>query len=127
MLLSKPLKWWICSSPAKIQHETNRADDKPVSRLYPSLPGEPSGVTLAEKINDTKPSNDQGQPTRVSSYKKTLNILLGYPDQSTFRSLEIHFKWRYKICICSVILADLESFRSYKDFSIIFPKILDAI
>ena len=59
--------------------------------------------------------------------KKTLNILLGYPDQSIFRSLEMHSKWRYKICICSVILADLESFRSYKDISIIFPKILDAI
>ena len=59
--------------------------------------------------------------------KKTLNIILGYPDQSTFRSLEIHSKWRYKICICSVILADLESFRSYKDISIIFPKILDSI
>ena len=41
------------SSPAKIQHETNRAvnaiHDKPTSRLYHSLPGEPSGVGLAKK------------------------------------------------------------------------------
>ena len=36
-------------------------------------------------------------------------------------------KWRYKICICSVILWELESFRNYKGFSIIFPKIFDAI
>ena len=50
--------------------------------------------------------------------------------QSTFRSLEMHTKQRYKICICSqnsVILGELESFRNYKGFSIIFPKILDAI
>ena len=31
------------------------------------------------------------------------------------------------ICICSVILGELKSFRNYKGFSIIFPKILDAI
>ena len=39
----------------------------------------------------------------------------------------MHSKQRYKICICSVILAELESFRKYKGLSIIFPKILDAI
>ena len=43
----------VSSSPAKIQHGTNRAvnpiHDKPVSRLYHSLPGEPSGVALAKK------------------------------------------------------------------------------
>ena len=32
-----------------------------------------------------------------------------------------------KICICWVILGELESFRIYKGFSNIFPKILDAI
>ena len=36
----------------------------------------------------------------------------------------MHSKRRYKICICSVILGELESFSG---FSIIFPKILDAI
>ena len=44
--------------------------------------------------------------------------------QSTFRSLEMYFKWRKKIDICSVTLGQLESFRNYKGFSIIFPKIL---
>ena len=39
----------------------------------------------------------------------------------------MHFKWRYKICICSVILFKIESFRNYKVFSIIFPKILDDV
>ena len=47
--------------------------------------------------------------------------------QSTFRSQEIHFKRRYKTCICSVVLGQLESFRNYKGLRIIFPKILDAI
>ena len=62
-----------------------------------------------------------------------------YAIQSTFRSVEMHFKGRYKIFICSV------AFRNYKGFSkrwfffkgkalgtrlgfsIIFPKILGAI
>ena len=39
----------------------------------------------------------------------------------------MHSKRRYKICIFSVIVEQLvESFRNYKGFSIIFPKILDA-
>ena len=33
--------------------------------------------------------------------------------QSTFRSLEMYSEGRYKICICSVILGQLESFRNY--------------
>ena len=57
---------------------------------------------------------------------KTLKHLSGYM-QSTFGSLEMHSKWRYKICICSVIPGELESFRNYKGFSIIFLNILDAI
>ena len=57
------------SSPAKIQHETNRAvnpiHDKPASRLYHSLPGEPSGVELAEKTrSEMNPSKSgTGSPT----------------------------------------------------------------
>ena len=39
----------------------------------------------------------------------------------------MHSKRRYKICVCSVVLGELESFRNYKGFSIIFPQILDAI
>ena len=57
---------------------------------------------------------NQGHPTTVSI-------------KSTLRSLEMHFERRYKICTCQVILRELESFRNYKGFSIIFPKILDAI
>ena len=37
--------------------------------------------------------------------------------------LETHSKRRYKICICSVILGQPQSFRNYQGFSIIFPKI----
>ena len=36
----------------------------------------------------------------------------------------MHSRQHYKIFICSVILGDLESFRNYKGFSTIFPKIL---
>ena len=39
----------------------------------------------------------------------------------------MHSKRRYKICICSVILGEKESFRNYKGLGIIFPIILDAI
>ena len=39
----------------------------------------------------------------------------------------MHSKRRHKICVCSVIRRELESFRNYKGFSIIFWKILDAI
>ena len=44
-----------------------------------------------------------------------------------FRSTEMHCKRRFKICICSAILGELESFRNYQEFRIIFPKSLDAI
>ena len=47
--------------------------------------------------------------------------------QSTLRYLEMHSKRRYKICICSVILGKLVTFRNYKGLSIILPKILDEI
>ena len=33
----------------------------------------------------------------------------------------------HKICICSVILGELESYRNYKGFSIILLKIIDAL
>ena len=52
---------------------------------------------------------------------------LFYAIQRAVRSLKMHSKRRYKTCICSVILGELESSRNYKGLSIIFPKILDAI
>ena len=39
----------------------------------------------------------------------------------------MHSKWRYKICMCSFILGELESFRNCKGFSFIIPKSVDAI
>ena len=59
----------------------------------------------------------QGQPTTVSSSRIENTF---YALQSTFRSQEMHYNRHYKICSCSVILGQLESFRSYKGFSIIF-------
>ena len=40
--------------------------------------------------------------------------------------MQIYSKQGFKICICSVILGQFESFRNYKGIPIIFPKILDA-
>ena len=45
----------------------------------------------------------------------------------TLRYLEMHSNRRYKICICSIILGERESFRNYKGLSIIFRKIFDEI
>ena len=39
----------------------------------------------------------------------------------------MHSRWRCKICFCSLILGELEAFRNYKGFCVIFPKSLDAI
>ena len=51
------------SSPDKIQHEKNPAvnpiHDKPASRIYPSLPGEPYSVAFAEKTDYTKASKSE--------------------------------------------------------------------
>ena len=41
----------------------------------------------------------------------------------TFWISKIHSKQRYKICICSVLLGELESLRNYKGFGTIFQKI----
>ena len=43
--------------------------------------------------------------------------------QNTFRSLEMHSKQRYKICICSdIVLGGTRVFRNFNGFSIIFPE-----
>ena len=47
--------------------------------------------------------------------------------QSTFKSLEMHSKRRYKSCFCLVVLGQLESFRNHLGPQHILPKILDAI
>ena len=39
----------------------------------------------------------------------------------------MHSKGGYKISICLVILGELEAFQNYKDFSFIFPNILESI
>ena len=38
---------------------------------------------------------------------KFIKTLFGVRTQSTFRFLEMHSKWPYKICICSVILGEI--------------------
>ena len=69
----------------------------------------------------------------VTSCENALFVVEVYFNTNPFdpsvldRCLEMHSKWRYKICICSVILGELKSFRNYKGFSIIFLKIFDAI
>ena len=41
----------------------------------------------------------------------TLKALVGYPAKI------MHSKWHYKICTCSVILGEFESFRNYNYFT----------
>ena len=59
------------SSPDQIQHETNPyvnpIHDKPASPLYPLLPGQPSGLALGGKTNDTKPSKSEFSHNPVKS------------------------------------------------------------
>ena len=47
--------------------------------------------------------------------------------QSTVKSLEMHSKWRYKICISSVIQRQLEHLQKIRRLSIISQKSLDVI
>ena len=42
--------------------------------------------------------------------------------QCTFKSLEMHCKRRYRSCICSVVLGELESFRNYLGPQYYFPE-----
>ena len=66
-------------------------------------------------------------PLRVHGIRDTLhNTLITHFRLSRvpFRCLEMHSKRGYKICICSLILGELESFRNYRGFSINFPKTL---
>ena len=46
-------------------------------------------------------------------------VFLGSPEYS-YGSLEMHYKRRCKIFICSVILGELEAFRNYKGLSVSF-------
>ena len=73
-----------------------------------------------ESIKTENRSNQRRVPPKF--IKNTIEAI-----QRTFRSLEMHSKRRYKICICSFVLGQLESFRNYKGLSIIFPKMLDKI
>ena len=61
------------SSPDKIQHEKNPAvnpiHDKPASRIYPLLSGEPYSVTFAEKTDYTKASKSELSYNPVKSQK----------------------------------------------------------
>ena len=81
--------------------------------FFPLTKAEPPVVFLIEKEN--KP----GHPTMVEN---TFQVI-----QTTFSCVELHPKRCYKICNCSVILGEHQSFRNYKGFSIISPKTLAAI
>ena len=64
-----------------------------------------------------------GQETGAPNDSFLLNTL-----KTLFRrAVEMHFRCRYNICICSVILGELESFQNYTGLSTFSPKILDAI
>ena len=88
---------------------------------------------LGDKMCRTQPSKIEGnkeEKLRIS-YRATQRRFppkciesTFWAIQSTFRSLEIHSKRRYKIFICS---ASLESFRNYQSFTDYFPENFTAI
>ena len=63
--------------------------------------------------------------TRSSQFFSRLPAISNPADYSTLKSLEMHSKRGYKICICSVIQGELEAFQNYKGFSFIFLKVWD--
>ena len=88
-----------------------------------------SGFPLSSKTNISKFQFDQESGRRRTTlWMCSLQIIIYiFIYLLTFWPLEMPSKQRYKIFTCSVILAELESFRNYKGFSIFSPKILQAM
>ena len=72
-----------------------------------------------KRANATGAPNDGFVQNTLKTLFRLSRVLLVF--------VEIHSNRRYNIHISSVILGQLESFRNYHGFSIIFPKILDGI
>ena len=66
-------------------------------------------VVLTLNLTCYSDGNQPGAPNE-GFLINTLKTLFTEAIQSTFRSLEMHSQWCYKICICSVILGQLKSF-----------------
>ena len=90
----------------------------------------PLNLFMVEVNFNTDPSelSVHGQKPGVPNDGFFLNTLktLFRLSRVLYRYLDMDSNWRCKICICSVILGELKSFRNYKGFSIIFTKIFDA-
>ena len=95
-----------------------------VARFYKSLPCK--GKFMHPTATPATTLQTSGVPNDGFLRLNTLKTLFRL-SRVLNRYLEMHSKRRYKICICSVILGELKSFRNYKGFSIIFPKLFDAI
>ena len=75
-------------------------------------------------IRNTKLSDIKGAPIDgflLSALKNLFRL-----PTVLFRSLEMHSKRCYKICIHSVMPGEPEAFWNYEGFGVIFPKILGA-
>ena len=97
-------------------------------------------IPAARKFPPPPPHNFSNGPslTRLRKGRRVWNISLSrgtqrrFPPkwientfslfQSTFKYLEMHSKRRYKSCICSVVLGQLESFRSTLGPQYYFPE-----
>ena len=100
---------------------------------YPNPPHKPEGIyefiTLRGESGEEPENNLSKKLWGTRGYRGTqrrfppecIEVILGYPFIDLW---EMHSKWRYKICICSVILGELEALRNYKGIRVIFPKIL---
>ena len=70
------------------------------------------------------PQKVGGSKLEVASFSIRLLALNENPaDYSALKSLAMHSKRGYKICICLVIQGELEAFQNYKGFSFIFLKV----
>ena len=87
----------------------------------------PLNVFVVEVYFNTNPFDPSVHGQNPGVPNGHWKLFLGSVWRVLDRCLEMHSKWRYKICICLVILGELKSFRNYKGFSIIFLKIFDAV
>ena len=78
-----------------------------------------TGLRMSECMVPVAPNDD--------FLLNTLKTLFRLYRVLSLRSLEMHSKRYYKICICLVILGELERFGNYKGFRIIFQKTLHTI
>ena len=122
------ISWWVSASLkarqfGRIQWDSLKKQES-VKYPYSNYPTEqPSKAEKRQRWLKYKLRSRGTQPRLPPKcIENTFSLI-----QSTFKSLEMHSKRRYKSCFCLVVLGQLESFRNHLGPQHILPKILDAI